>query len=687
MRIALLYPPDRTIPSMAYSSLSVLAGAMRTKGHEVTVIDLNLEVTDLLIQRERLAVLRNYVETEFDRLEAMDRIDEQERWKYELFGMFMATPRESIESAEEGKEIMRDPERFFEPELFNRAFNDLSAALRLIFAATPLLYPESPSYIRDCMAFLDSGPGDTVMETYRNELRNKLLEFDPHIIGLTLPFHQQFIEALKFSKSIKEVRPGIKTVIGGTSVVDYRDVYFADTALEGVIDYGILNDGECALDCLARATDGSMPIDEVPNLVRFENGKVLQNPVEPELQDLNQALTPDFDGLPLERYLMPFPVANMCTSRGCYYGKCAFCGDSFKRNFRMRKPELVFDDVKSIHEKHDIGYFYFWDSLAPPRTLRHLAKKIAEEKLDIRWFAETRLEKTYTNQEFLDLLFRGGARMFQFGYESGNQRVLDLMRKGNKMHIVEEIFTNMKKAGLGASASWFIGFPSETRSEAWESYEFLHRHRDVVALSVYSGTFMIGGDTDVLLNPDRYGVTVSRMENGSYDWKMKGEFDVWDTGPWNEAFTVRSDIVLLNHGHFVLYHAQRPDTVLRTTGFGRIGRLAREIPDLSAAEPSIPQGNSIKAYRFDPSPGKGDLEPAEEPVHLAYVARSGTAFRLDPLSAEIFCSVDGQTPLGKTAEKAGRDQEEVLQAARGMIDRGIISGWIDLPEEYSNTAR
>ena len=677
MRIVLCYPPDRTIPSMAYSSLSVLATAMRAKGHEVKLLDLNLETADLLIQRDRLAAFRDFVEGEFAALEARDRIPATEKWRYELFGMLMATPRDSLLAAEEGKAIMRDPDRFFEPPEFNRAFNDLSAALRLLYAGTPLLYPENPTYVKDLKGFLDSGPTDPVMEAYRNEIRDDVLAFEPDIVGFTLPFHQQFVEALKFAKAIKEVRPETYTVLGGTSVVDYEKIYFADDTLAGIIDFAVKNDGENALDRLARAVGGEIPIEDVPNLIRFERGAdggaTLRHEVEPELQNLNDALTPDFEGLPLNRYMMPFAVANMCTSRGCYYGKCAFCGDAFKRDYRMRKPERVYDDVKTIHRDHGIKYFYFWDSLAPPRTLRHLSREIHREGLDIRWFAETRLEKTYASLETQQEMFRGGCRMLQFGYESGNQRVLDLMRKGNKLPVVKEIFENMRISGLGASCSWFIGFPTETEDEAWDTYRFLHRYRDVVALSVYTGTFMIGGDTHVALNPDRYDIEVEMGGDGGLKWRHKGDFTPWDLTSYNEAFTVRTDILLLNHGCFVLYHAERPGTVLGITGCGRMGRLAREIEDLPNMRPFIPPGNRIQDYRFDPIRSEGDLVPGNAPYHQAYVARSGWVFGADSLTKAIFEQADGKTSFAEMAEKLGSPLEDVLDHARTMIDRGIVA--------------
>ena len=326
-------------------------------------------------------------------------------------------------------------------------------------------------------------------------------------------------------------------------------------------------------------------------------------------------------------------------------------------------------------------------ALSPRQARRALdhARRIATKRpneavAEIRALIET-------NPELLDLLRRGGGRVLQFGFESGNQRVLDLMRKGNRMEVTDAILANLRRADMQACTSWFIGFPTETREEMLDTYRYLHTHRDVIALSVYSGTFMIGGDTAVVKNPDRYGIRVRPGPGGGYVWEHADpEFPRWDLKSWNEAFFARSDIVLLNHGCFVLYHDARPGTVLRITGFGRIGRLAFEIKDLAGFAPFVPPGNRVMDCRFDPKAdgkeGPGDLLPGKEPFHLAYVARSGWVFPLDGLAAKLFRRVDGRTPLREIARALGAPVEAVLERAAPMIDRGILGGWIDLPESY-----
>ena len=64
-----------------------------------------------------------------------------------------------------------------------------------------------------------------------------------------------------------------------------------------------------------------------------------------------------------------------------------------------------------------------------------------------------------------------------FGVESANQRMLDLMNKGNTPENMLDILKNMKHAGINSILSCLIGFPTETREEAWDSIEFLYKYR------------------------------------------------------------------------------------------------------------------------------------------------------------------------------------------------------------------
>jgi radical SAM superfamily enzyme YgiQ (UPF0313 family) len=43
------------------------------------------------------------------------------------------------------------------------------------------------------------------------------------------------------------------------------------------------------------------------------------------VEDVNALPTPDFEGLPLSRYLAPAPALPILTGKGCYFNRCKFC--------------------------------------------------------------------------------------------------------------------------------------------------------------------------------------------------------------------------------------------------------------------------------------------------------------------------------------------------------------------------
>ena len=59
------------------------------------------------------------------------------------------------------------------------------------------------------------------------------------------------------------------------------------------------------------------------------------------------------------------------------------------------------------------------------------------------------------------------------GFESGNQRVLDLIDKGTRPAQVEQTIVAMNNAGVAVQIMGFTGFPTETRAEAQDSVDFL----------------------------------------------------------------------------------------------------------------------------------------------------------------------------------------------------------------------
>ncbi|MFD7868447.1 hypothetical protein [Streptomyces sp. NPDC059783] len=142
-----------------------------------------------------------------------------------------------------------------------------------------------------------------------------------------------------------------------------------------------------------------------------------------------------------------------------------------------------------------------------PRYLRTLAAALAESSLDLRWSAELRLECTFPKRAVGELLAASGCVAVSFGYESGSQRVLDLIDKGVRIDVVPEVLTEPARNGIAAQMMGFTGFPTETRAEAPATYEFLRDHEKLWTTSGI-GVFSLTPGSIVAKDPGRFGIDV-----------------------------------------------------------------------------------------------------------------------------------------------------------------------------------
>jgi anaerobic magnesium-protoporphyrin IX monomethyl ester cyclase len=673
MKILLVYPPDRTLPTIPFSSLAVLQGCLRARGHETVVRDMNVEVFHHLVTRDKLAYYADLVKGWFEDLDARPELSGAEYDRYRFLAPIAAVPREVLLRAEDSKRLMRDPERFYDWRQFNQAFDDLAAMIRFLYAASPMYDVEAEDFVAQNLAALQAPLGDPVDEAYA-QLMDSVLADKPDAVCITMPFSFQFFEGLRFAKRFKERHPTVPIVIGGCTINDYKGSLFKTPGLFDVIDFAQAGEGEDAVCELMEHIEGKRSVEQVSNLIWREKGEIRFSSMPPSYPNLDTVPPPDFDGIPFDGYLVPEGIANLQTSRGCYYGKCTFCGDSFRRNFRMRKPELVYQDIKGIHEKNGVRYFLFWDSLAPPRTLRAVAEGIARDQLPIYWFAETKFEKPYVNADLVDTLYRGGGRFLQFGFESGSQRVLDLIDKGNDLNRVDQILTNMHATGLKAGVSWFIGFPGETPAEAATTFDFVNTRRDRIAISVYAGTFMLGADTLVFANPERYGIEIFRSETGGWDYRYKDGRQYYDRIPLDEAFRARSDLPLLCHGAYLMYACNKVEDLEKTTGLGRFGPIAREcIEDdtlLLRQNPGVIQ-RKFGYDAFKPR-DKSTASVRREPVDIAYLLKNGASYLMDEADRKLSALVDGQRPLGDVVRMSGLPAAAARERLARMVDRAIL---------------
>jgi hypothetical protein len=251
--------------------------------------------------------------------------------------------------------------------------------------------------------------------------------------------------------------------------------------------------------------------------------------------------------------------------------------------------------------------------------------------------------------------------------------VLDLIDKGNDIERVDVILDLMKRNRIHAGVSWFIGFPTATPDEDLSTYEFVADREDRIALSVYAGTFMLGRDTLVYANPDRYGIQILERDDGSVDYQMKDGARHYDRTELDFAFRARGDLPLLDHGGYLLYAAHRPELLRRVTGLARFGRLARDFADLASERPRVAEGLRFRDFRFHPF--AADDAAMDRPVRVAFHEKTGTHFPLEPAEVAALSLADGRRSVAEIAAgiSAGAGEDAARALVSRLIDRGLLT--------------
>ena len=516
MKVLLLFPPSWH-PSQPYLSLPSLTAFLRQNGiPEVRQRDLNIELLDILLTKKECS---EFYQGIVDKLKYMDGSVETPRRgvsteKYQTLVDAVEAIPALMDKVETAKNTLRS-EGFYDLERYMESVHIVNEALGNMSA---LYYPSSMTSLNNDMRYsvyssqdifkaLDDEEENFFLNLYKKHILSSILEFSPNVVGLSITNTSQIIPGLTLARLIKNQNKEIHITVGGSVFTKLIENIKKVDGLFSIVDSFIVFEGEHALLELVGQLDGKRDFKKVPNLIYRENGVTKIN--EPfYTEDLNKLPTPDFDGFPLTLYHAPASVLPVQTSRGCYYGKCSFCNLHLDhRHFRLRRTELLMEDIWTLSQKYDTPYFFFTDESVPINKLREISQSLLEKQWNIKWMGGVRFENALDG-DLLGKMASAGCKKLVFGLESYNQRVLDLMKKGIKTDVVKKTLDNCLNAGISFHLYTIVGFPTETEEEAMETLDFVLQKKYLTSLgfSCLPSLFGMEKDSPITHNPSEYGL-------------------------------------------------------------------------------------------------------------------------------------------------------------------------------------
>ena len=313
------------------------------------------------------------------------------------------------------------------------------------------------------------------------ELQQLILDFEPHIVGVSCLFTAQAKSAYDVCRLVKSTGLNITTVMGGAhpSAVPQEVLSVVE------VDAVCIGEGEMVMARLAKELEQENT-PNIPGLYwRVHKDKFRTAPPD-VVRDLDELPLPARHLLPMHLYfkhkaphggiVRRNPCTNVITSRGCP-ARCSFCSihTVWGRKFRSHSSKWVLDELESLVKEYGVREIQFEDDniTLNKKRMIEICEGMIERKLDLLWTTPNGVALWALDEQLINLMRRAGCYHITIAVESGSPRVLkEIIGKPIDLVRVPNIVKACKKAGMNLSAMFVVGFPGETREEIQQTFDY-----------------------------------------------------------------------------------------------------------------------------------------------------------------------------------------------------------------------
>lgn len=323
------------------------------------------------------------------------------------------------------------------------------------------------------------------------ETEEIITKFNSHIVGFsaTTP-NVSDVNAL--SKHLKKLYPQIKTVIGGPHSTGEPELTLE--MCRG-IDIVVRGEGEMTMLDIANNVD----IEKIDGITyRQYDGKIVSNPDRQLVESVDSLPLPARDILEMHYYTRPsrytsrnlaLRTTHIFTSRGCPYN-CHYCAGPLlgRRKVRYHSPQRVITEIEELTNKYAVEAIYFAEDmfLSSKKRATEILTLFKEHDLHkkIVWIAQ--ISTKVAEPELINMMKDAGCVQVEYGFESGSQRVLDLMGKMTNVEQNLQVAQMTRECGLRFQGNFIVGYPGETEEDFKKTVSFIKKARpNTVSLNLF----------------------------------------------------------------------------------------------------------------------------------------------------------------------------------------------------------
>lgn len=385
--------------------------------------------------------------------------------------------------------------------------------------------------------YFTASDGSTIIQygLSKKEIAEKIKAFNPHIVGITVPYTHQWGNAREIADLAKTLDEKVITIMGGTHVHGLSE----DALRDSPTDYVVRGQADITfpqlLDFLTKRPHAFKNIDPINGIVYKKGGKIQKTANREFMSDISDITIPDLDLIPnLRIYSGPYHSAGKrkldhghllygFTSIGCNTG-CTFCAIPSVQGGYRATPHNKLDEylsyikgrgvtefmVEDDHLFHDperalevfatlkkyqlpwveeggIGLFNLI-ALLPEKSREEIESSVRNKKGVFQKTLEAKA-RGITTEDVIKAMAESGCYSSYLAVESANNASLSHSHKptlnAQQMH-TKKVIELFSKYGIKATCGLMLGFinPTETgahiesRNQIEQTIEYGRRLRE-----------------------------------------------------------------------------------------------------------------------------------------------------------------------------------------------------------------
>jgi len=309
------------------------------------------------------------------------------------------------------------------------------------------------------------------------ELFARIQALAPDIVGATA-ITPSIYKAERALELAKQAAPKAITVLGGV----HATFMFKQVLSEAPhIDAIVRGEGEeVFLDFVRAVEDGRWQAErkKIKGIAYTDDTGIVATPAAPTVKDLD-GIVPDWSILDWEKYIyipLNTRLAIPSLARGCPF-TCSFCSQwKFWRDYRVRDPQKVVDEIEDLVETHGVGFFILADE--EPTINKKKFTEFCEELIRrglpdrVKWGINTRVTDIQRDKDMLPLWRKAGLVHISLGTEAAAQLKLDRFNKETKVEENKEAIRLLREADIFTEAQFIVGLENETEETLEETYRY-----------------------------------------------------------------------------------------------------------------------------------------------------------------------------------------------------------------------